>query len=244
MPTETFQGNLTGNAATVTTNANLTGDVTSVGNATTIKEAPAISAVTFNQGSEKITNGGFVSVTAPWAAIRATLASVAGGQVGNCLELTVVSGTTQLAYLDTPNGIATNSGKVYVVSLYIKSGTSGNEAFDAFAYSFGSAIIGSVSGVSSGSWVPYSFTFEAVAGATTGIYIRKDTATAGTMLFDSVSMKEVPAKINGDVYLTGNARVVIPTYANNAAAIAGGLVAGQLYRVNAATDPEPIYIVH
>ncbi len=38
-------GNITGNAATVTTNANLTGDVTSVGNATTLTNAPVIAKV-------------------------------------------------------------------------------------------------------------------------------------------------------------------------------------------------------
>ena len=36
----------------------------------------------------------------------------------------------------------------------------------------------------------------------------------------------------------------IPIFANNAAAIAGGLQAGDLYRVNASVDPEPLYIVH
>ena len=40
-----FTGPLTGNASTVTTNANLTGDVTSVGNATTLTNAPVIAKV-------------------------------------------------------------------------------------------------------------------------------------------------------------------------------------------------------
>jgi hypothetical protein len=39
------QTNITGNAATVTTNANLTGDVTSVGNTTTLTNAPVIAKV-------------------------------------------------------------------------------------------------------------------------------------------------------------------------------------------------------
>lgn len=41
----TITGNISGNAATVTTNANLTGDVTSVGNATTLTNAPVIAKV-------------------------------------------------------------------------------------------------------------------------------------------------------------------------------------------------------
>ncbi len=36
--------------------------------------------------------------------------------------------------------------------------------------------------------------------------------------------------------------VGLPIYANNAAAIAGGLTAGALYRTGA--DPDPVYVVH
>uniref|UniRef100_UPI0040481012 hypothetical protein n=1 Tax=Algoriphagus sp. TaxID=1872435 RepID=UPI0040481012 len=43
--TNSIAGNITGNAATVTTNANLTGDVTSVGNATTIGANKVVSAM-------------------------------------------------------------------------------------------------------------------------------------------------------------------------------------------------------
>ena len=38
--------------------------------------------------------------------------------------------------------------------------------------------------------------------------------------------------------------LTLPTYANNAAAIAGGLVPGQLYQVSTAVNPQPVYIVH
>jgi len=85
-------------------------------------------------------------------------------------------------------------------------------------------------------------TFLVVPSTTTiWIYFNNSAAAKWGAL---VSFAEIPLKINGDVYFAGNARVVIPTFANNAAALAGGLVAGQLYRVNAAIDPEPIYIVH
>lgn len=43
--TNAIAGSITGNAATVTTNANLTGDITSVGNATTLTNAPVIAKV-------------------------------------------------------------------------------------------------------------------------------------------------------------------------------------------------------
>ena len=38
--------------------------------------------------------------------------------------------------------------------------------------------------------------------------------------------------------------LTLPTYANNAAAIAGGLVPGQMYQVSTAVNPQPVYIVH
>jgi hypothetical protein len=46
-----------------------------------------------------------------------------------------------------------------------------------------------------------------------------------------------------DEVLAGEISVgTVPIYANNAAALAGGLVAGNLYRSGA--DPDPVYIVH
>jgi hypothetical protein len=41
-----------------------------------------------------------------------------------------------------------------------------------------------------------------------------------------------------------NPTLALETYADNAAAIAGGLVAGQLYQVDTGVDPQPLYIVH
>ena len=42
--------------------------------------------------------------------------------------------------------------------------------------------------------------------------------------------------------LTGIQILTLPVYVNNAAAIAGGLVTGQLYRTSA--DPDTVCIVH
>lgn len=52
------------------------------------------------------------------------------------------------------------------------------------------------------------------------------------------------SSITADHNALGVHQITIPTYANNAAAIAGGLQPGQLYRVNAVIDPEPLYVVH
>lgn len=48
---------------------------------------------------------------------------------------------------------------------------------------------------------------------------------------------------SGIVNITGNLNIsAVPIYVNNAAAVAGGLAVGGLYRTNA--DPDPICIVH
>ena len=72
------------------------------------------------------------------------------------------------------------------------------------------------------------------------------TSTGGQYsLIDTVSIKKITRNWTGDIYGPSSIRVKnIPIYADNAAAIAGGLKPGNFYRVNAATDPEPLYIVH
>ena len=57
----------------------------------------------------------------------------------------------------------------------------------------------------------------------------------------------VPVSITADeiAYLNKSIRIVPKgPFANNAAAIAGGCLIGELYYVNAATDPQPVYIAH
>jgi len=229
-------------AGNVTTNANLTGDVTSVGNATTIKEAPTIKSPTLNPGTEIVSNGSDWTGGPPptgWTEFDCTASAVGGGQSGNALQLTRTGAAIQYVQ----SFVTTVTGHVYLLSIYVKSGTSGDEAFKIYTqggdFNFGAP---QISGTSSGSWVQYATTF--IANGDTLLVVMKNSATVGTMLFDSLSLTELPLTVNGDIYLTRNIRIVIPTFSNNAAAIAGGLVAGQLYRVNPATDPEPIYIVH
>jgi len=237
---QTFQGNITGNAATVTTNANLTGDVTSTGNATTIKEAPAIKAPTLSAGSELVTNGTFPTDTTGWTAVNNAVLSAAGGY------LTITTGAS-----DNPTArqtITTVSGKYYKFSVSHKNGTLGSGRI-----SVGTAVYPNAGwnayydsgAVNNADWTTYG-SILAVTGTSTVInLINTDSAGGGkTDLYDTVTMNEVPLTIGGDAYSSGNIRIVIPTYPNNAAAIAGGLVPGQFYRVNAATDPEPLYIVH
>ena len=134
-----------------------------------------------------LTNGGFDSDTTGWAIhAQGTGASVAGGQTGNCLEITRVSASSQYFYQAV---VPTYTlGKLYEVSIYVKSGTSGDEAFQVWVGGAPSII----NGTTTSSWVKHSVVIECDSYMVTyGIYAGKNTATAGTMLFDTFCVNEV-----------------------------------------------------
>lgn len=137
-------------------------------------------------GSEEVSNGSFTSDTTGWTPVHCTLASVAGGQSGNCLEITRTEGTNQQAR----QAISFVLGTRYKVSFYAKSGTSGNESAyvqitkpgvgDTYTYNF----------TTTSAWVYRSFEFTADSNSTT-LTLYKNSATAGTMLFDEVSVQRI-----------------------------------------------------
>ncbi len=149
-----------------------------------------------NVGADLASNGGFTADTTGWTPDLAALASIAGGQSGNCLELTRSSWSIQTARTAL-TGLTI--GKLYRMTVYVKSGTSGNEPFNISVLdASGATRYGLTSGVSSGSWVSYSVTITAPA-TTAMLSLEKNTATAGTMLFDSVSFYEVtPGCVGAD----------------------------------------------
>lgn len=138
-----------------------------------------------------ITNSGFDSDTSGWTAGNGTLAAVAGGYGGgNCLQITMVSGTYQYAY----QSVTLVVGKTYLLSGWVKSGTAGNKTYKLYDNWAGGGSYSSplITGTSSSSWVYFSATY--VATATTGsIHVLKDGSDSGTMLFDSVSLQEYSA---------------------------------------------------
>ena len=137
-------------------------------------------------GTEMVTNGAFSSDASSWANDNADLASVSGGQSGNCLRVTRTGASTQTTQ---QGSFATVVGKLYEFSAYVKSGTSGDDSFRVGVYASNLDDL-YVAGTTSGSWVKHSFVYESQDTAT---YIRlsKLGSTAGTMLFDTVSHKEV-----------------------------------------------------
>ena len=105
----TIVGSISGNASTVTTNANLTGDVTSVGNATTLTNAPVIAKVLT----------GYVS----GAGTVATTDSILGAIQKLNGNTALVSGA--VTSLTAPSGTNANGGSIAsnILTLSLADGT-------------------------------------------------------------------------------------------------------------------------
>ena len=100
-----FTGSLSGNASTVTTNANLTGNVTSVGNATTIAENVITNAMIVNN---TITSNKLVSSTISGIGLGSNLATLT---IGTGLSGTSYNGSTSITIANTGvTSIASGSG--------------------------------------------------------------------------------------------------------------------------------------
>lgn len=144
-------------------------------------------------GVELSPNPGFANVDG-LTATDATLASVAGGQSGNCLEITRTGGSLQSATFS----IATVVNQLYAATVYAKAGTSGNEVASIHILDAADAEIEYTAITTSGSWQSMTRYFRAKT-TTTKIVLRKNSATAGTMLFDTDSVQSfVPAYVGAD----------------------------------------------
>ena len=171
----------------------------------------------YGSQTERVNNGGFDSATTNWTGVSSSIASVSGGQSGNCLQLTRVSGSTQYAY-QLSTAFSTNfvAGKKYRLTAYVKSGTSGNESFALAALDFGTAIEEQTTGTTTGSWVQHELVFTATAN-TDAIAVYKNSATAGTMLFDTVSLVQIGAVSDYDLAFANEnqSRMVADRSTNN-----------------------------
>lgn len=139
--------------------------------------------------SELLTNPTFDVNTTGWTPdAKCTIASVAGGQSNNCLELTWVSGL----YQQVAQTISLTGGVLYKYSRYLKAGTAGE--LSAYCYvtktSTGNLFTGNA--MTTESWV--SKTDYCVAPITAADYIaifQKQGVDEGTVLFDEGSLKQV-----------------------------------------------------
>ena len=139
--------------------------------------------------SNQITNSYFTSDTTGWTAKNdGSLASVAGGVSGNCLEITNGSEPNGRAY----QGFATTIGAIYRATYWHKQGTASTGGAAYIGTSAGTGQL-AVQVLDSGdsSWTKYTTLFRATT-TTTYISFLTGTATPGeTRLIDSVEMVQL-----------------------------------------------------
>ncbi len=203
-------GSITGNAATVTTNANLTGEVTSVGNATTVTNAAVIAKVLT----------GYVSGAGTVAASDNILQAMQKINGNDALKAPLASPTltgTPLAPTATAGTNTTQIATTAFVTAAVSSGTATN---------FTGSLAGDVTGTQSATVVG-KINGTSLAGLSTGIL--KNTTTTGVpsiaVAADFPTLNQsttgnaatvtTNANLTGEVTSVGNATTV-----TNAAVIA------------------------
>lgn len=150
-------------------------------------------------GPDIVVNGDFTSVITGWnSTAGAILAIVAGGQSGNCLQITCDGSNNPLAF---SNGISVTAGDVHTLSWYVKQGTESTfnvHVFDvqnvAFLVTYGET-------EATAAWVRHSAIFTVAEGCTSVQIFLKQIASAGagtTILFDTVKMLPAYLDISGN----------------------------------------------
>jgi len=172
-----------------------------------------------------VSNGDFSTGIAFWdPVVSSVIAAIPGGQSGNCLQLKKKRGFGVIYkffklfpfgnYLErverkynsqiTYQNITCNVGKMYELKGYVKSGTSGDELFalQIFQYNVAGTGESAIRGTTTDSWVEYSTRFRADYPELS-VVLRKHSATPGTMLFDTISCREVVLRRAGRIEKQG-----------------------------------------
>lgn len=136
-----------------------------------------------------IKNPTFDVDTAGWAASAggapSSIASVAGGQSGNCLQVTNTGAVDGFGYATMQTVI----GKTYEINLYHKNGTATGKIQVSGANAGGTEVINQT--VNDANWTLYTIQFTATA-TTMWISLRNSNVSGGTGLWDEVNVKVVP----------------------------------------------------
>lgn len=137
-------------------------------------------------GLELVNNGGFNSDVTGWTAINCTFGNPVDGVPPNCLQIIRSSGTSQSA----SQTLSLINGKTYKLSGWVKSWTSGDESFQ---FNIGSSAYAQVAGGSTIQWLYYELIFIAdnTQADWQNIYLVKNSATVGSMRFDTISVQQV-----------------------------------------------------
>jgi hypothetical protein len=137
-------------------------------------------------GTTLVTNGGFDSATTGWTAVAsATLASIAGGQSGNCLQVTNGAAAAGYGY----QSLTTVVGQRYRVNVYFKAGTAGAGGIKVGT----SAADGTYVNITptDTSWTLYTRYFTATTTITVVTLYSGDSTSGNTGLYDTVSVVAV-----------------------------------------------------
>ena len=146
-------------------------------------------AVHWSPKFRELSNGDFDSDTAGWEAARATVQAVNGGHIGKCLELSAMEGDYQ--YAIQWNAGALEKRAAYELTFWVKSGTSGDQPFRVGIWDApASKWIASQTGMSSQTWTGHRLRFTNSTADAISVELVKNSPTKGTMLFDSISLKE------------------------------------------------------
>jgi hypothetical protein len=150
-----------------------------------------------------VSNGDFDSATTGWIPSSCSIASVSGGLVGNCCQLTLIGADSQF-YPDPSSVSGFVIGQQATVTIWVKSGTSGNEPVVVFIPDADWSEWYTFNFVSSATWTKHSYTFTPTANTAFGCAIVKDADAAGTMLFDRISIITPPRSADWITYEDAN----------------------------------------
>lgn len=131
-------------------------------------------------------NGSFTTDTTSWTAVAATLASVAGGQNGNALEVTASGAALGQAFQD----VTTVIGRMYKLTCYFKQGTSGFGSIQVGDSGDPNAIAES-GALSDVAWTQHTVLFIATAVSTRITLETTDPTITETSLFDELVVDEI-----------------------------------------------------
>jgi hypothetical protein len=143
-------------------------------------------------GTELVTNGAFTTDTTDWTPVNATIAAVAGGDAGNCLEITRTAGPVQTAWGKV---FSATANRLYRSDSKLKDGSVASQAAIVHTYRGGSpytALIAIANLTSTASWVlntGYGTCTETAADYS--VYLRKNNSSVGTLLYDTISVQQV-----------------------------------------------------
>ncbi len=215
------QTNISGNAATVTTNANLTGDVTSVGNATTLTNAPVIAKVLTGYTSGAGTVAATDTILQAIQKLNgndATNANLTGviTSSGNATSIASQTGTGTKFVVDTsPTLVTPNIGAATGTSLTLTKTTTpfqvGYDGSNYFTATPGSTGICTVTAAGSGA----SFVFSGGNVTADAGRIITTSSSADTLFTASTSSGKI------GFYQTDGTRQFAPSYLDASGAWVG-----------------------